>query len=240
MKSDTEAHTKLIPLKDAPWAFASQRQRSDWRRAQDTSGRTKTSKSNSTEIELLGKQASGSRAETVKNMSEAVKEFFDNLAIRSAPQWAAQESLLQKLRDGELEACGVQSAPKQKRQLEVLPDHFFVDAKIGWGTNRVKNFGVTYSAVRVRRVTSATQPPKEREDPLSAPSGRGRPSKTVEIARAIDLLVKRGVDLAKMQRTKAYETVRMCAKSELKSDIQIGFSDPVIQRSLHNRFGHRR
>jgi hypothetical protein len=54
-----------------------------------------------------------------------------------------------------LEACGVQSAPKQKRQLEVLPAHFFLDAKISWNRNKVTNFGVTYSAVTVRRRSSA-------------------------------------------------------------------------------------
>jgi hypothetical protein len=69
---------------------------------------------------------------------------------------------------------------------------------------------------------------------------RGRPSKTPEIEQAIDILSEKGVDLAKMPRPKAFKTIRKCAARELKSDVDIGFSDPVIQRALFNRFGRRR
>jgi hypothetical protein len=62
-----------------------------------------------------------------------------------------RESLLQRLRDGNLEACGVQLPPKQVHELEVLPAHFFMQAKINWDGNKVTNFGVTYNAVQVRR-----------------------------------------------------------------------------------------
>jgi hypothetical protein len=68
----------------------------------------------------------------------------------------------------------------------------------------------------------------------------GRPSKSAEIERAIDILLTNGVALAKMARPKAYRAVRECAARVLKSDTQIGFSDPVIQRSLFKRFGPRR
>ena len=73
----------------------------------------------------------------------------------------------------------------------------------------------------------------------SPSKARGRPSKTPDIDRAIDILVKKGVDLAKMPRPSAYRAVKECAASELYSDTQLGFSDPVIQRSLFRRFGRR-
>ena len=82
--------------------------------------------------------------------------------------------------------------------------------------------------------------PEKLEGAFSLPRGRGRPSKELEIERAIDILLRRGVDLAKMPRPKAYGTVRECAASELKSDTKIGFTDPVIQRFLFRRFGARR
>jgi hypothetical protein len=69
---------------------------------------------------------------------------------------------------------------------------------------------------------------------------RGRPTKTAEIEQAIDILLTKGVDLAGLPRPKAYKAVRQCAASELGSDINVGFSDPVIQRALFRRLGRRR
>ena len=89
-------------------------------------------------------------------LSEAFSAMQTDTRVRSEPLWAMQKSLAQKLEVGKLEACGVQSAPKQKRNLEVLPEHFFVDANINWAKNEVTNFGITYSAVRVRRLPSMT------------------------------------------------------------------------------------
>jgi len=192
------------------------------------------------EPEAIKKLTSENPAEAVKLMFESVGDLVEDMRTRSAPEWAMQESLAQKLREGKLEACGVQSVPKQKRHLEVIPEHFFVDAKLNWDGNKVTNFGVTYSAVRVRRpIASATMPERHEETP-SPSKVRGRPSKTPEIERAIELLLSKGVDLAKMPRPKAYEAVRKCAAGELNSDTLIGFTDPVIQRSLFSRFGPRR
>ena len=114
------------------------------------------SKLNSGSTELLKKQAPENLAEAFKILGEAFSAMQTDMRIRSEPLWAMQKSLMQKLEAGKLEACGVQSAPKQKRQLEVIPEHFFVDAKINWDGNKVTNFGVTYSAVRVRRRSSVT------------------------------------------------------------------------------------
>jgi hypothetical protein len=49
----------------------------------------------------------------------------------------------------------------------------------------------------------------------SPPRDLGRPSKSVEIERAIEILVANGVALAKMPRPKAYRAVRQCAEREL-------------------------
>jgi hypothetical protein len=68
---------------------------------------------------------------------------------------------------------------------------------------------------------------------------RGRPSKEDKIGEAIDILSKRGIDLAKLPRPQAMAEIRKCAANELKTDINIGFSDPVLQRVLFRRFGPR-
>jgi hypothetical protein len=68
----------------------------------------------------------------------------------------------------------------------------------------------------------------------------GRPSKKPEVERAIQILLERGVPLASMPRTKAYKAVRACAAKELNSNVEIGFTDPVIHRALFERFGRRR
>jgi hypothetical protein len=62
-----------------------------------------------------------------------------------------QEFLLQKLQEGKLQACGVQFAPKQLRELDIIPAHFFRRAKIDWAEDKITNFGATYGVVQVRR-----------------------------------------------------------------------------------------
>jgi hypothetical protein len=147
---------KLTPLKDAPWVFASRRLRREWQRAQDAPSSSKTRKLNSASPELIKKLASENPAEAVKIVAESVGNIMEDMKFRSAPDWAMQESLLEKLRDGKLEAWGVESAPERKRELEMLPPHFFMDAKISWSKNSVTNLGATYGAVQVRRRPSTT------------------------------------------------------------------------------------
>lgn len=168
---------KLIPLKTAPWAFASQRLRDEWSRAQEAA-RPPKSKLNSGSTELLKTQASenppGSFGEGFMKVAEIVDGILTYVRVKSELLEAMQKSLVQKLEAGKLEACGVQSAPKQKRHLEVLREHFFADAKINWDENEVINFGVTYGAVRVRRrssLTSQASTEKWLSAPANAPSG---------------------------------------------------------------------
>jgi hypothetical protein len=124
--------SKLVPLKNAPWAFASPRQRSEWRRAQESSNQTER-------IRSYSQSLPDDPAEAIKMAGLRFSDILEVIGTRSAPKWAMNESLVRKLQQGKLEACGVQSAPKQKRQLETLPEHFFVDAKISWNGNKVTN-----------------------------------------------------------------------------------------------------
>jgi hypothetical protein len=150
------APAKLIPLKDAPWVFAAQRLRSEWQRAQEAPSSSKTSKFNSASPELIERLASENPAEAFKIVAESVGNIMEDMKFRSASEWLMQESLLEKLRDAKLEAWGVESAPQRKRELEMLPPHFFMDAKISWNRNTVTSLGATYSAVQVRRHSSAS------------------------------------------------------------------------------------
>ncbi len=81
---------------------------------------------------------------------------------------------------------------------------------------------------------------QELDKTFSPPRGRGPPSKELEIEKAIDILMKRVVPLAKMPRPEAMMQIRRCAEIELNSDTNIGFSDPVLERFLLRRFGPRR
>ena len=145
------APTKLIPLKDAPWAFASQRLRIAWQRAQHAPGSPKASKINPASTDAIRKLATEDPAKAVKQVAESITAVIDDLRIRSVPEEVMQGSLLEKLRDGSLEAWGVETAPERKRDLEMLPPHFFLDARISWTRNIVTSLGATYGAVQVRR-----------------------------------------------------------------------------------------
>jgi hypothetical protein len=135
-------------LKDAPWAFAPQRLRNELLRAHEAAKALRKTPASPEKIPDL----------TSKNVAEALKLFAEGMIkwsekewAQSAPQRAVQDSLLQKLQDGTLEACGVQFAPRQLRELEIIPDHFFRNAKVNWTEDKVTNFGVTYGVVRVQR-----------------------------------------------------------------------------------------
>ena len=141
---------KLILLKNAPWAFAPQRLKNERFRAAERADEAAKS------AKWRSKPTSENAAETFKILAEGFGEIIEDVRIRSAPELAMRGHLLKKLREGKLEACGVQSAPKQMRELEVLPRHFFIGAKINWDGNKVTNFGVTYGVVLVRRRSSVT------------------------------------------------------------------------------------
>jgi hypothetical protein len=150
------ASAKLIPLKEAPWAFAPQRLRTAWQRAQDAPSSSKASRLNPVSTDAFRELAKENPAEAFKQMAEGFNGIIEDLRLRSVPEIAMRTSLVDKLRDGKLEAWGVESAPERKRELEMLPPHFFMDAKITWSKNSVTNLGATYGAVQVRRRPSTT------------------------------------------------------------------------------------
>jgi hypothetical protein len=231
------APTKFVPLRSAPWIFASKRLRSARYAVQEAS--QKSQKSQLAELEERKKRASENPAEVSEVMLETFNDMIEGLKKWSAPELAMEASLLEKLQEGKLEAFGVQTAPKQSREFESIPSHFFLDAKINWYGNKLTNFGVTYTAVRIRRLITSQSTQKAIEGVPVRSAARGRPSKTPEVERAIDHLLEKGVALAKIPRPDAYKAVRKAANN-LKYNTEIGFSDPVIQRALSRRFGPRR
>jgi hypothetical protein len=66
----------------------------------------------------------------------------------------------------------------------------------------------------------------------------GRPSKSEQINEAIAKLTSEGVDLSKLPRKEAYARIRQKGE-ELGANVSVGFSEPVIQRVLFERFGPR-
>jgi hypothetical protein len=150
------ASAKLIPLKEAPWAFASQRLRIAWQRAQDAPSSSKTRKLDPASTDAIRKLTAENPAEAFKQVAEGFHAMIEDLRVRSVREEAMQASLLEKLRGRKLEAWGVETAPERKRELEMLAPHFFMDAKISWNKNSVTNLGATYSAVQVRRRPSTT------------------------------------------------------------------------------------
>lgn len=150
------APAKLIPLKDASWAFASQRLRNAWQRAQDAPSSPKATRLNPASTDSFRELIKENPAEAFKQMAEGFNGIIEDLRLRSGPEEAMQASLVDKLREGKLEAWGVETAPERKRELEMLPPHFFMDAKISWNKNSVTNLGATYGAVQVRRRPSTT------------------------------------------------------------------------------------
>jgi hypothetical protein len=231
------AATKFVPLRIARWTFASKRLRTARYAVQEASEKSK--KSQLAELEGRKKRASQNPAEVSKVMLDTFNDIAEGLKKWSAPELAMEVSLLEKLQDGKLQAFGVQSAPKQSREFETIPSHFFLDAKINWSGNKLTNFGVTYTAVRIRPPIAGEAAPKAIEEEPVPSGARGRPSKAPEVERAIDHLLEKGVALAKIPRPAAYNAVRKAA-NELKYNTEIGFSDPVVQRALSRRFGPRR
>jgi hypothetical protein len=150
------APAKLIPLKDASWAFASQRLRNASQTAQDAPSSSKASRLSPASTDAIRKLATENPAEAFKQVAEGFNGLMEDLRLHSVPEIAMQMSLVDKLRDGKLEAWGVETAPERKRELEMLPPHFFMDAKISWTRNSVTNLGATYGAVQVRRRPSTT------------------------------------------------------------------------------------
>ena len=118
------APSKLIPLKDAPWTFASKRLRSARYAVREAS--RKSQKRRLAEFEARKKRLSENPAEMSTIMLESFNEIRGELKNLSALEAAMEASLLEKLHEGKLEAFGVQTAPKQSREFDTIPSHFFL------------------------------------------------------------------------------------------------------------------
>jgi hypothetical protein len=248
---------KLIPLKDAPWAFASKRLRSEWQRAQDAPSPSKTSKPDSASPEMIKKLASEDPAEAFKIVADSVGNIVGDIKIRSAPEWEMKESLMEKLRDGKLEAWGVESAPERKRELEMLPSHFFMDAKISWNRNTVTSLGATYSAVQVGRRSSATSQvatekalnasadlpcnalvePAERETRQTQRRKPGPSSAGEEVIAAYNQLLQKGIVNEGMTHMEKYEKLFPVLKKKFPTERGLTYAS--IARHLRSRPGGR-
>ena len=82
------------------------------------------------------KLATENPAEAFKLVAEGFSEMIEEHdRVRSAPRWRCK-SPPGEIARRKIGGVGVQSAPKQKRELEILPPHFFMDAKINWNETR--------------------------------------------------------------------------------------------------------
>jgi hypothetical protein len=151
--------------------------------------------------------------------------------------------LIERLYSGELRAIGFESKTG-KQPSYIAANHFLSAAEIGWEKDTVTSLGEEYFDIVVQ--SSGQQlvvefPPEAQVVDSRLPRVRGRPSKEPEINRAIDKLLEKGFELAKISRADARAAIIKCAK-ELDPDtnIDIGFSDEVFQRILFGRFGRRR
>jgi hypothetical protein len=170
-----------------------------------------------------------------------------------------KDKLIDGLYAGQFRAIGVENE-SGGGPIYIANYYFLKTAKIDWDKSTVAALGKQFHHVTVRSERDQADkdfaekelvgPALARLEPepvlhlpptQQSPSRpRGRPSKTPEIDQAIDILLKKGVGLAKLPRPEAMAHIRNCAANELNSDINIGFSDAVLERILFRRFGPRR
>lgn len=167
------------------------------------------------------------------------KEYFDlkSEGLHLDLEHSLKVDLTHRLYSGDLRAIGVES--ESDSGPNYIPNHYFLKTvKIDWDKD-------TVAALDKEFYNVAVQSEREPFDEVSSeaevvdPRPPGRLSKAPEIERAIDVLLERGIEVGKLPRPEAFTAIRDAA-SELNSNIDIGFSDPVLQRVLFRRFGARR
>ena len=214
-----------IPLDEAVLRFAKPAAREEFARAQ------------SQPWPDFKTEAPMDKAVAFKKLQEILGAVIDHSKIKGEPIWAMQKCLLERLLEGRLEAFGVKTKPEIGHGPQKIPQFIFEKPKVRWAARIIENYGYKFEGVTVRRAaaaaTSATLPIRNEQSPT------GRPSKANEIEKIIHLLTKRGVDLANMPRKAACDQIRDFAKAELKANITIGYSSPVIQRCLLRTLGKR-
>ena len=163
-------------------------------------------------------------------------EFLEDQQARSEPYRDMHASLLEELRAGRLEASGMRVPAVNGGEIETIPPRFFDERpRISWAHNTLRNFGIEFHRLRVRVRPAAAALPRSVNNPKKGP---GRPSKDDEINRTIDRALHSGIDLNAMPRKQASDHIRKLAE-ELGLSTRLGFSESVVQRVLHRRFGPR-
>jgi hypothetical protein len=184
-------------------------------------------------------------ADSVTKLSNSVGQFLEGLRDPCEPTPEMKRWLLQKLRSGQLEAFGVMTKPELGSGPEQIPTFMFNDRpRLGRASNIVENFGRKFEGVEIRRSVSpkaglpnaSTAAPACVLPKITAPE-RGRPTKTREIEQAIDGLIEQGVELSQLDRRRAIRKIKQFAREKLGAHTERGYSDPVLQRHLHRRFG---
>ncbi len=219
---------RLMPLHEAAWRFATSAMRADAIKER-LEPRAKVT------IRNFDDDRVQRTAQAISAVSEHVLDFIDHVRDPRAPRPEMMRRLIRLLNEGSFEAFGVRTKPELGHTPERLPEFIFESRpKISWAKSTIENFGHKFEAVKVRRSIAAS--PHMRTTNVIL---RGRPTKNQEINKAIDGLIANGIDLGKMERRRARAEIKKFAKRELGANIEIGYSDPVLQRHLQGRFGKR-
>lgn len=179
---------------------------------------------------------------TSEDQTENFKNLFTGLH-KSVEQWSRRGQILYMMQSHlfalilaeKLVAVGVQTKPALGSGPEIIPAYLFDKPKANYRSGTIENFGRRFEAVKVHALGADAA--KKVEKP-PAPKSTGRPSKHTEISRAIDALAEEGVDVSTLPRKDAYSRIRTKAKTQ-GANVEIGFSDPVIQRVVLRRYGPR-
>ena len=250
MEPDTQllkAWENGVALGDAWWAFADLQKKKRFRELQEAATPDDPTPHvgfrHSLEDEVIGRLSSGElQAFGIEYRSAGEATAIPRSCFRKGAKIDSDNDTVTALgrKFGHVTVQG-----KRERIVETLPEMVAVDprqVRVEELLNKSRaepelpdDLGVMGEPISPAEARPSEAAPQK----LIKEARRGRPSKGDEIEEAIDLLLRNGVDLAKMPRPKAYQKVRECAKSDLNSDTDIGFTDPVIQRFLFRRFGPR-
>jgi hypothetical protein len=244
-KQPREAWENGVALGDAWWAFADTRNKNRFRELQQAASPADLAPHmgfrHALEDEVIGRLCSGE----LQAFGIEFRSAGDPIALQKNYFWKGAKI---DFDNGTVTSLGrkfgqVTVQGKREPIIEILPEVIEVDPQ-QLQANRAKlltepSLPEDQCAILEPVSPAVPLPSAPASQELIDAARRGRPSKEDKIGEAIDILLKRGIDLAKLSRPQAMAEIRKCATSELKSDVNIGFSDPVLQRVLFRRFGPR-
>ncbi len=171
--------------------------------------------------------------EAIKQLPSVVSEMLANFSSRRELMSRMLDHIFTLLQAEKLVAVGVQTKPTLGSGREPIPAYLFDRPEANFGVGTIENFGRKFEAVKILKPDARKAVAKQ-----SPPRSTGRPSKNADIEKAIDALEKEGLNLSKARRKEAISFIRSKAKTQ-GANVNIGFSDPVIQKVLVRRFGPR-